>query len=199
MEKGRHLLVIPACMLAAALFHMGLGSGQTSAKYEVGAMISCIAVALTCSAAGVERQWTELAVLIGTGLYGADLTALVWSGTYSPRLIRVIFAAIELSFLGIASFYGPAAEPVLHQLLFLHLLSSSFFHAALHANVMRDSNKAVKVLLPVTLAGCFIVHAGLLYTASESILARTFASTSLLYDTVAALGVTSALTKKVAA
>ena len=197
MEKGHHLLVIPAFMLAATVGHLLLGSRNASTRYELGAMMSCLTVGLVCAAGGMlSLEAIEFSVLVGTGLYGADLTALVWTGMYAPRLVRVIFAAVELSFLSIASFHGPLVEPVFHHLVFVHLLTSSWFHATLHANVLWPANRLVRILLPITLMCCMMVH-GYGVLQMDSLLCPSLAVAALGYDAIAALGVSSSLSKKV--
>ena len=199
MEKGRHLLIIPAFMAAASIAHIVLGNLKPHVRYEFGALASAMIVSVVALAGLiVGGDLTQLAVLIGTGLCGADLSAMVWSGVYSPRMVRVLFAAAELSFLGIASFYGPQTEPQLHQLMLSHLLASSAFHMMLHANVIKEGNAVVRMMLPVTLAGCFAVHGSALATAWEtSPLTTAFAAGGLMYDSVAILGVASTLNRKV--
>ena len=198
MEKGRHLLVIPAVLTVFFLLHYLLYSvrGTEKYRYEQGAFVSS-AFGVLVSLLGIFGIIDdELAVLTGTGLCAADLFALVWSGFFSPRLVRVLFHAIELSVLGVASFHGKQTLPMFHSTILLHLLSSNTLHLAIHGNVLRENSQLILAMLPVSLISTVLVHVHGIFYCFDSLLTLGFSSTALIYDFIVLLSVIGIIKKK---
>lgn len=198
-ERGRHLLIIPFVMMIALMFHQtqsGKKNAYDSAAFPL-ALVASVVGACGVYAGSFIPSYT--AVLIGTGFAAADLFALVRSGAFAPRLVRVAYAALQVSFLGAASFYDENANMFAYACM--HIALTNFAHALLYAHVVKSSSKILSAFSILALLIDLVFNARFAIVGDQTGISTMFpvvlGALACSYDVVAIFGAVESFSRKV--